>query len=140
MDYSFRQARNEDAVWLEPFYESIMRPYVELNQIWDASKFKEYYDPKKISIIQVNGKDIGLLKIDYFENHIYLADIQLNSRYQGKGIGSRILNTLIKDSEYTQRPIRLKVLKGNRARELYERHGFKLKEELKHNVLLEYKL
>ncbi|WP_310481007.1 hypothetical protein [Chamaesiphon sp. VAR_48_metabat_403] len=56
MKISQRDALAADLEWLEPFYESIMRPYyVELNCEWDDTKFREYFDPDKTKIIQADG-------------------------------------------------------------------------------------
>ena len=117
-----------------------MRPYVEKTHDWDETLFDKYFEPEKVSIIQVNGIDIGMFKVEYFEDYIYLADIQISEGYQGKGIGSTIIQTLIKKSQKTNLPIRLKVLKVNPARHLYEKLGFQLSEEQNYSVVLEYKL
>ncbi|MFM2304054.1 MAG: hypothetical protein RLZZ135_1464, partial [Cyanobacteriota bacterium] len=63
MEISQRAASLNDIEWLESFYESIMRPYVELTHEWDSTKFREYFNPKIITVIQVNGIDIGMLKV-----------------------------------------------------------------------------
>jgi len=140
MNFTQRTAVYQDKEWLEPFYESLMRPYVEKTHEWDETLFDKYFEPEKVSIIQVNGIDIGMFKVEYFEDYIYLADIQISEGYQGKGIGSTIIQTLIKKSQKTNLPIRLKVLKVNPARHLYEKLGFQLSEEQNYSVVLEYKL
>lgn len=139
MDFSYRQAKSEDRKWLEPLYESLMRPYVELTHTWDGSLFKKYFTPESVSIIQVNNKDVGMVVVKYFEDHIYLADIQIDRSFQNNGIASKILQSLISEAKQTSRSVRLKVLKGNPARALYERFGFRLSEELEYSVVLEYK-
>ena len=140
MNFTQRSATYEDKDWLEPFYESLMRSYVEQSHEWDETLFDKYFEPEKVSIIQVNGIDVGMLKVEYFENHIYLADIQIGKDYQGKGIGSNILQSLIKKAQQAALPIRLKVLKVNPARNLYEKLGFNLSEEQDYSVVLEYKV
>ena len=140
MIFSQRPAQIEDRKWLEPFYESLMRPYVELTHTWDSSLFKKYFAPEKVSIIQVNNKDIGMIIVEYFDDHIYLSDIQIDRSFQNNGIGSTILQSLISQAKQTSRPIRLKVLKGNPAKALYERFEFRLSEEFEHSVALEYEV
>ena len=140
MNLKTRPATTEDKNWLEPFYESLMRPYVELTHTWDETLFKKYFDPNKVSILQVEGQDIGMIIIEYFDTHIYLADMQIDSNFQGKGIGSKLLQSLIEKANLKSCPIRLKVLNGNPARNLYEKHGFKLYEEQEYSVSLEYKV
>ena len=83
MKISQRAASLEDIEWLEPFYESIMRPYyVELKLEWDSTKFREHFDLKRMKIIQADGIDIGMLKVEEREDCIYLGDIQTDSGYR----------------------------------------------------------
>ena len=125
MKISQRAAIPEDIEWLEPFYESIMRPYyVELKLEWDSTKFRESFDLKITKIIQANGIDIGMIEVEEREDCIYLGDIQIDSRYRGKGVGTKLIKTVIQ-SGLASKPIRLRVLKGNPAKELYLRLGFK---------------
>jgi GNAT superfamily N-acetyltransferase len=51
--------------------------------------------------------------------HFYLAP-----SLQGRGLGSAVLRTLLKQIDADGVPVRLNVLQGSAARRLYERHGF----------------
>ena len=124
MNISQRAATFDDLEWLEPFYESIMRPYVELTHQWDSTKFREHFDPKIIEVIQADGIDIGMLKVEAREDYIYLGDIQIDRAYQNQGIGTKLIATVIRSASIANKPIRLRVLKGNPAKNLYLRFGF----------------
>ncbi len=124
MKISQRAASWDDLEWLEPFYESIMRPYFELTNKWDSTKFREYFEPSITSIIQADGIDIGMLKVEEQESCIYLADIQLHQSYQNKGIGTGLIKSIIQSASMVNKPVRLRVLKGNPAKKLYLRLGF----------------
>lgn len=131
MKISQRAAVPEDIEWLEPFYESIMRPYyVELKWEWDDSKFREFFDPNITKVIQADGIDIGMLRVQEREDCIYLGDIQLDNAYRGQGIGTQLIETVIQSANIANKPVRLRVLKGNPAKELYLRLGFKEVETL----------
>jgi GNAT superfamily N-acetyltransferase len=96
MKTSQRAATWDDVEWLEAFYESVMRPYyVELNLFWDSTKFREYFDPKLTQIIQADGIDIGLIKTEERVDCIYLGDIQIQSEYRNKGIGTSLIESVI---------------------------------------------
>jgi GNAT superfamily N-acetyltransferase len=126
MKISQRAARLEDLEWLEPFYESIMRPYyVELNCEWNNTKFRESFDPNITKIIQADGIDIGMLKVEEREDCIYLGDIQIDRVYRGKEIGTQLIKTAIESALIANKPSRLRVRKGNPARGLYLRLGFR---------------
>ena len=77
MNISLRQSKPEDLEWLDEFYERMMRPYVELTHDWDEKRFRKNYNTKTISVIQLDGEDIGMLKIEKRKDHLYLGDIQL---------------------------------------------------------------
>ncbi|MBW5798881.1 GNAT family N-acetyltransferase [Halomonas elongata] len=138
MNISRRPARLEDLEWLDPFYEGLMRPYVEITHRWDTNKFRENFDPERVSIIQVDDQEIGMLRIDVNADHIYLGDLQIASEYQRKGIGSVLLKEVIQSALERHLPIRLRVLKGNPAISLYERYGFIIWEEFDNSYVLEY--
>ncbi len=126
MKISQRAAVAADIEWLDAFYESIMRPYyVALNCEWDDTKFREYFDPDKTKIIQVDGIDIGMLKVEERSDCIYLSDIQIESKYRNKGIGTHLIKTVIESANLVNKPVRLRVLKGNSARNLYLQLGFR---------------
>jgi GNAT superfamily N-acetyltransferase len=138
MKISQRAAVPEDIEWLEPFYESIMRPYyVELKWEWDDRKFCEFFDPNITKVIQADGIDIGMLRVEEREGCIYLGDIQIDSAYRGQGIGTQLIKTVIQSANIANKPVRLRVLKGNPAKELYLRLGFQEVETLDNCCILE---
>jgi GNAT superfamily N-acetyltransferase len=138
MKISQRAATLEDLEWLEPFYESIMRPYyVELNWEWDKTKFRESFDLNVTKIIQADGIDIGMLKVEERDDCIYLGDIQIDRAYRGKGIGTQLIKTAIESAILASKPIRLRVLKGNPAKDLYLRLGFREIQALENCYMME---
>jgi ribosomal protein S18 acetylase RimI-like enzyme len=138
MKISQRAATLEDLEWLEPFYESIMRPYyVEFNYEWDSTKFREHFDPQITKVIQADGIDIGMIRVEARADCIYLGDIQIKREYRDKGIGTQLIETVIQSGNLANKPIRLRVLKGNPAKALYLRLGFKEIQSLDNCHLLE---
>ena len=126
MKIAQRAATWDDVEWLEPFYKSIMYPYyVEMNLTWDDTKFREYFDPQSTKIIQADGLDIGMLKVQERVDCIYLGDIQLDREYRNKGIGTSLIESVIRAAIVANKPVRLRVLRGNPAKKLYIRLGFK---------------
>ena len=124
MNISLRQARAEDLTWLNGFYESLMRPYVELTHVWDDKKFRESFNPEITSIVQVDGEDIGMLKTEKRVDCIYLGDIQIKEAFQGRGIGTSLIKDVIENAKEIGVPVRLRVLKGNPVKKLYHSLGF----------------
>ncbi len=124
MKLSFRQAKQDDIDWLEAFYERVMRPYVELTHSWDESLFRESFEPEVTLIIQCDGEDVGMLKTYWESDMAFIKDIQIREDYQGRGIGTSIVQSIIERAHREGRDVRLKVLKGNPAKCFYERLGF----------------
>lgn len=125
-----RPATSEDVEWLEPFYESQMRPYVELTHSWDATIFRKCFDHKESSIVQYDGEDIGLFVVKERDDGLYLADVVLKKTYQNMGVGSYLIQQMLTTESRQGRDIRLRVLKGNPAINLYRKFGFKIDQEL----------
>jgi GNAT superfamily N-acetyltransferase len=126
MKISQRDALIDDLEWLDPFYESIMRPYyVALNLTWDRHKFRECFVPSLTKIIQADGVDIGMLKVEERADCIYLGDIQIQQSYRNRGIGTSLINAVIRSAVIINKPVRLRVLTGNPAKRLYLRLGFR---------------
>ena len=138
MSYTTRLATDSDLEWLDPLYEELMKPYVELTHKWDKTKFRESFSPEHTHIIQFGNQDIGMLKVEKRDGYIYLGDIQIKKEFQCQGIGSRLVNNLIQQSQSQALPIRLRVLKGNPAKKLYQRLGFALIKELDNCYEMEY--
>ncbi len=130
MKYSLRQANEEDIEWLDPFYEKIMRPYVELTHEWNANVFRAKYNPSNSQIIQIDGMDVGLFKKEVKDGSLFLWDIQLEENYRNRGIGSDLIALIKAEAKCLNLPIRLRVLKGNPADHFYRIHGFKVVEEM----------
>lgn len=95
------------------------------------------YHFEKANIITLNNEPIGLLKINKAENHIEVLQIQIDPKLQGKGIGKSILKEIIEEASATKKPVRLSVLKTNKAQTLYVVLGFKIIAEDQHSYMME---
>ncbi len=80
-------------------------------------------------IILVHEQPVGFFKVLREEHLWHLLQIMLLPEYQGQGIGTRLLQDLINQSREHNTTLQLGVLKGNPARCLYERLGFRLLHE-----------
>ena len=140
MNISLRQSKPEDLEWLDEFYESLMRPYVELTHAWDEERFRKNYNTKTISVIQLDGEDIGMLKTEKRKDHICLGDIQLKEAFQRRGIGTSLIRDVMEKAKADGLPLRLRVLRENPVMELYRRLGFVEIREFKHCYELEWRV
>jgi GNAT superfamily N-acetyltransferase len=123
--------------------EEAMRTYVELAfGSWDAEaqrrRSDESIDPKTYRLIVVNGEQAGILVVENRPAEIFLAKVFLLRRFQRQGIGSILIRRLIERAEAERKPLRLRVLRVNPAKSLYERLEFTVTHSTKHHHQLEY--
>ena len=124
--YSLRAASQADFKFLQVTHEKTLRPYVE--QIWgwndsqQESLLRDRFDPTQLQIIQIKGKDIGLLQVERRPGAVFLGNLLILPGYQRCGLGTLIVQDIIKDAG--DLPVELSVLKPNPAKRLYERLGF----------------
>lgn len=115
-----------DMAWR--LYLVTMKPLTAELMTWDENKqstgFAEQWKLQDVQIITVEGRGIGWLQAAETPSEIFLQQLFVSPDYQGQGIGSKVLQTLLKSWVRTGKPIVLTVLKNNPARRLYERHGF----------------
>jgi GNAT superfamily N-acetyltransferase len=74
--------------------------------------------------VVVDGVDVGILCVTRREDHLFLGKVALLPPYQGRGVGTELVKTVLDQGRGLALPVRLQVLKANRARALYERLGF----------------
>ncbi|HJY30977.1 MAG TPA: GNAT family N-acetyltransferase [Pyrinomonadaceae bacterium] len=75
-------------------------------------------------IILLNGQAIGRMLVDRSEAAIVLRDIAVLTEYRNAGVGSRLIQDLIKEAAAAGKPIQLHVIASSPAVRLYERLGF----------------
>jgi ribosomal protein S18 acetylase RimI-like enzyme len=77
-------------------------------------------------IILLDGRPVGRILVLRSEGEITLADIALLPEQRGAGIGASLIRELFDEGRKRGLPVRLHVLKSNRALRLYERMGFEV--------------
>ncbi len=144
--YTLRTARKDDLKFLFEVSTRAMLPVrktLKPNlQINIAKEFEEYtkkFIPEKIQIIQMNGNDVGRLRIVRTSKEIYVGGIQILPKWQQQGIGSAIFKDLIKEADKNQLPVILEVAKVNKiANQFYTQFGFKQVGEKGTDRIMEY--
>ncbi len=95
---------------------------------WDEALqdrlFDEKWIPHQFEIVLCDGTPCDFLSAEDRPDHIYMSEIVIAPQFQGRGIGSQLLNEEMQRGRETQSPLRLQVLRENRAIELYRRLGF----------------
>lgn len=76
------------------------------------------------SIILWNDTPIGRLLLDRGERQLTLVDITLLPTHRGVGIGTHLLQDLLREASAAGKPVKLRVWYSSPAKELYQRLGF----------------
>jgi len=124
MKFTLRRACREDLEDLDNLYTENMRPLVERVAVWDPDRFRRDYQPQDFSVVEVAGCTAGLAKIVIGAEDIYIAEIQIQEMYRGRGIGNKLMQEVIALSEATGKRLWFRVVKDNPAKGFYEKYGF----------------
>jgi len=127
---AYRQATQEDADFLYRLHRAALRNYVvqtwgEWDEGWQKTQFLERFCAEYSLILIVEGQDVGVLRLERGPDEWFVAVLEILPQWQGKGIGTSVLQSILKEAAVRQKPVALQVLKVNPARRLYERHGFR---------------
>jgi RimJ/RimL family protein N-acetyltransferase len=141
MQWTLRPTTADDRDFLFALHRAAMRPYVDTTWGWDdaeqARMFDQKFDPASQEIVQVDGVDAGTLAVEETDEEIWLAVIEIHPRFQGRGLGTAIIQSVLDRGAATVKPVTLRVLHSNpRARALYERLGLRPFREIETHVYL----
>lgn len=71
------------------------------------------------------------------DNELFIAGIQILPNYRNLGLGTKVLNLLIKQALITQKSLRLEVQKNNeKAKSLYKHLGFVVESEQEDDYIM----
>jgi ribosomal protein S18 acetylase RimI-like enzyme len=125
---ALRSARPADSEFCYQLHKAAMGDYVAAIWGWDEQFQRDHHNrgftPGRWQIITANGADAGMLSVERRPDEIYLLRIEILPDYQGRGIGSRLINALIDEAGQKGQDLVLEVLAVNhRAYALYQRLG-----------------
>jgi ribosomal protein S18 acetylase RimI-like enzyme len=120
-----------------------MREYVERVWGWDEAEqegfFLRRFDPDRWQVVQVGDEDVGVLIVEESAEQIFLSELQIRPEWQGRGIGTSIVRSLMERAAAAGKPLTLRVLHVNpRAKALYERLGFEPFKEIATHVYMRW--
>jgi ribosomal protein S18 acetylase RimI-like enzyme len=134
-----RPVAEDDRAFLVELYGSVREE--ELRQVeWDDGAkrafieqqfsaqdrhYRENYPGATLDVIEVDGEPAGRLYVYRGRDDVRIMDIALAPPFRGRGIGTRLLRTLIDEAQASGRKLSIHVELNNPARRLYERLGFR---------------
>lgn len=129
--YTLRPATEHDRAWLRWLHHATLRESVERVWGWEEAVQDALFDKNlrlaNRDVIQVDGHDVGVIRITRRKTEYFLDDIEIDPAYQGRGVGTSVIRALQDQARAEGLPVGLQVIIGNRAKDLYERHGFEVR-------------
>lgn len=127
--FTLRQASVDDAPLFYRVIDQTMHEFIVATWgAWDESRVqresREDSSSSNAQVIQVGNVAVGVFLVERLITHIQLEQIYLLPEYQGLGIGTALLNSLIAEAVQSKVPVRLRVLAVNPAKSFYKRFGF----------------
>ena len=107
--------------WTEDEKDAFLRMQFEAQDRY----WREQRPDAELSVILVRGQPAGRLYVDRLADEIRIVDIALLAQHRGMGVGTRLIGRILEEGATTGRPVTIHVERGNRARALYERLGFR---------------
>lgn len=125
-----RPSSPEDFEFVFRLNEKNFRPYVERTRGWDEEEerraMRKLFRPGVDEIVVVDGEDAGVLGVDRDGTGIFLRHIELSPEFQGLGVGTALIEDLLREGRERNVPVSLRVTRENPALAFYRRLGFRV--------------
>jgi GNAT superfamily N-acetyltransferase len=143
MEITQRPANDTDtdfarAVHHQAYRDVVVRQFGTWDEKAQDEFFKDDWAPAVFEIILCDGVPCGYMCVEDRDTDLHVRELVILPKYQGKGIGSRILRGVIDRAKVRQVPVRLGTQHANRAVELYRRLGFSEYERTRSHILMEW--
>jgi ribosomal protein S18 acetylase RimI-like enzyme len=138
--YHLRPATAEDFAFMQAAKLDGLEPYVRALWGWDRTQqenlFRDMFDPATCEVIVVNDQEVGYVNVIDEADTVFLAGLYLKASIRGRGIGSAVVRGVVAAADRRGKSVKLRVLRPNPARRLYERLGFTVVSETDTHFLL----
>lgn len=141
---SYRQATDNDFDFTFTIKSNSTKQIVEKIWGWDNAIQMDYhkrqFNPNRTKIITYENNEVGYISIVETEDTIFIENILIDTVFQGKCIGTKVILDTIKIAVEQKKDIGLQVFKINEsAIRLYERLNFETFEQTDLHYKMIYK-
>lgn len=106
---------------------------------WQEKDFAAHFDPESIMLVYKEEELVGYSHVEDQGVQLYIRMLIVHPHYQGKGIGSKMLASVISSGRRQCKNIGLEVFKiNNKAKEFYERYGFNVEGETPSSYIMSH--
>ncbi len=132
MNFQLRLAHPSEASALADLRVAAMRPSLEAIGRFDAQRARERFlngfIAEQTRVIMIEAGVAGLVVTSERDSQIELEHLYIQPRWQGRGLGSHVLQIIFSEADSAQKPIRVGALAKSPSNDFYQRHGFYLVE------------
>ena len=131
MSFHLRPAEPADRDFLFALFTQTMKSVIEQTWGWDDARqradFDRRFESYDVAVVECDARPVGGLFLETAASSAFIHELQLLPEYQGRGIGSAIVQTVIDHASARGLPVALSVVAANpRAQRFYERLGFRV--------------
>jgi GNAT superfamily N-acetyltransferase len=112
-----------------PWPEAHKKAFLRMQFDAQARYYQEHYTDAAFSVILLDAQPVGRFYVARWPEEIRIVDIALLPEHRAAGIGTSLLEALISESEGAGKSLSIHVERFNPALRLYERLGFRLRED-----------
>jgi ribosomal protein S18 acetylase RimI-like enzyme len=128
-EISLRPARLDDFDFAFGLYLDSTRPLLLALGRWDEdrvrARFVDDFKPHCAHVICAAGAEIGWMQVSRIADGFHLDQLHLADGHRDHGIGTQLIEALLARARAAGCCVALNVIRGNPARHLYERLGFR---------------
>ena len=116
------------------YRDVVIRQFGTWNENDQDHFFQESWNSEASQVITCDGTPCGYVYTETQPDRLVLHELVIRPEFQGRGIGSKILDNIVRKSQEKCIPIYLQVLHQNQAIELYKKFGFKKYETAENHI------
>ena len=126
---TLRRANLADSEFAYGVVCETIRPYAEQTfGIWQEAQVRAMLASNigagVTKVITAGAEPLGILTVHESESHVQLDQLFVLPQYQRNGIGTELVREILQRAKQLGVPVRLRVLRVNPAKRLYDRLGF----------------
>lgn len=91
--------------------------------------YHQHYTNTDYLVITCRATPVGRLYVARWTDEIRIVDVAILPAHRGRGIGTRVLETVLREAAQARKPVRIHMERFNRALRWYERLGFRVIED-----------
>ena len=128
MEFTRRVAAEADRAFVREankraYEDVVVRQFGEWDEDTQDAHFEEKWERAGFEVVEVRGRRVGAIWTIDDGDYLWLREVFLLPAHQGRGIGSQLVRQELANARRLRKPLRLRVLRENRARALFERLG-----------------